>query len=175
MRMLVLGGTRSGKSAYAENLLAGRPVTYVATAGDRPGDADFRARIAAHRLRRPPGWTTAEAAQDLPALLAGAEPGTAVLVDDVGNWLTGALDRAGAWERPEGAAAAARETGELVAAVGGCAADLVLVSPEVGFGVVPATRAGRVFADAQGTLNQRLAAECTGVVLVVAGLPVVLK
>jgi adenosylcobinamide kinase/adenosylcobinamide-phosphate guanylyltransferase len=73
-----------------------------------------------------------------------------VLVDDVGNWLTSALDAAGAWEVPGG-------------------------SPEVGWGVVPATRAGRVFADAQGGLNHRLAAACDAVTLVVAGLPVRLK
>jgi adenosylcobinamide kinase/adenosylcobinamide-phosphate guanylyltransferase len=175
MRLLVLGGIRSGKSAWAERQLDGRSVTYVATAAGRPGDPDWNQRIAAHQARRPPAWTTVEAGAELPAVLGAAPAGSAVLVDDVGNWLTGALDRAGAWDHPAGAAAASAEAAELVAAAETCPADLVLVTPEAGWSVVPATRAGRIFADAQGSLNQRLAAVCTDVVLVVAGLPQRLK
>lgn len=175
MRLLVLGGIRSGKSVWAERQLADRAVTYVATAVGRPGDPDWDQRIAAHQARRPATWTTVEAAAELPAVLAAAAPGSAVLVDDVGNWLTGALDRSGAWEHPAGAGAVQEAAAELVTAVGNCPADLVLVSPETGWSVVPATRAGRIFTDAQGSLNQRLAAACTDVVLVVAGLPQRLK
>ena len=173
MRALVLGGVRSGKSAYAESLVAGR-VAYVATAPARD-DADWALRIAAHRARRPASWSTVEAGGD-PKLLVdavrAAEPGCSLLVDDVGNWLTSALDVTGGWEQP---AALDAVVFELVDAVARCRAPLVLVSPEVGWGVLPATRAGRIFADAQGRLNQRLAAACDQVTLVVAGLPVRLK
>jgi adenosylcobinamide kinase/adenosylcobinamide-phosphate guanylyltransferase len=176
MRVLVLGGIRSGKSAWAERRLAGRDVHYVATAPSRPGDPDWAARVAAHQARRPAGWTTTEATgDDLSCLLRDAVPGDALLVDDVGNWLTSALDAAGAWDDPAGARLAGPAAAELEKAVLDCPADLVLVSPEVGWGVVPATRAGRVFADAQGSLNQRLASACDEVVLVVAGLAQRLK
>lgn len=173
MRTLVLGGVRSGKSAYAESLLAGS-VRYLATAPARD-DADWAARIEAHRSRRPATWTTEEAGGDpdlLVAALRGAEPGRSLLVDDVGNWLTTALDVTGGWDEP---AALDEVATALVGAVAGCAVRLVLVSPEVGWGVLPATRAGRIFADAQGRLNQRLAAACDTVTLVVAGLPLALK
>jgi adenosylcobinamide kinase/adenosylcobinamide-phosphate guanylyltransferase len=176
-RTLVLGGVRSGKSAWAESLLAGAgPVGYLATAPARDGDADWAARLDAHRRRRPPAWTTVEVGGDpglLPAALrAGDRP---LLVDDIGNWLTAALDAASAWEHPDGARTVDAACDDLLDAVGRCAAPLVLVSPEVGWGVLPATRAGRVFADAQGRLNQRLAAGCDEVTLVVAGLPLRLK
>ncbi len=176
--MLVLGGVRSGKSAWAEARLGGSRVNYVATAANRPGDADWAARIAAHRRRRPGSWTTTETSGDptlLPAALRSAGPETALLIDDVGNWLTSALDAAHAWDHPEGALAAEGAVADLITSAAACQAPLVLVSPEVGLGVVPATRSGRVFADAQGALNQRLAALCDEVVLVVAGLPMRLK
>jgi adenosylcobinamide kinase/adenosylcobinamide-phosphate guanylyltransferase len=172
MRVLVLGGIRSGKSAWAEARLAGRSVRYVATAPTRPGDQEWAARVAAHRARRPANWSTTESAVGLAAILREASPADALLVDDVGNWLTCAFDAAAAWDEPVLAGTA---TAELVAAVAECRADLVLVSGEVGWGVVPATRAGRVFADAQGSLNQRLAGVCDEVVLVVAGLATRLK
>jgi len=176
-RTLVLGGVRSGKSAWAESLLTGHPrVDYLATAAHRDDDADWSDRIRTHRERRPAGWRTTEAGGDPTLLIAAlrvATPTIPLLVDDVGNWLTAALDAAGAWDH--GAHAVDGVTSELVSAVAGCAAPLVLVSPEVGWGVLPATRAGRVFADAQGQLNQRLAAACDGATLVVAGLPIRLK
>jgi adenosylcobinamide kinase/adenosylcobinamide-phosphate guanylyltransferase len=178
-RTLVLGGIRSGKSAWAESLLAGAPVVgYLATAASRPDDPDWAARIAAHRRRRPPNWSTAELGAGPELLLMAlldADPDRPLLVDDVGNWLTATLDAAAAWERPDGARTVDPAAGELVAAVERCPAELVLVSPEVGWGVLPPTRAGRVFADAQGRLNQRLAAVCDAVTVVVAGLPLRLK
>jgi len=178
-RTLVLGGVRSGKSSWAEGLLAGAAeVTYAATAPQRPDDAEWATRLAVHRARRPAGWAaveTAGAVVDLPRLVASAPAGSALLVDDVGSWLTLALDSTGAWEHPEGAARVREDADALVAAVAACRARLVLVSPEVGLAVVPATHSGRVFADAQGTLNGRLAAGCDEVVLVVAGLALRLK
>lgn len=189
-RTLVIGGVRSGKSAFAEGLMPAGAVTYVATAPPRDGDSDWTARVASHKLRRPPTWTTVETGADVTALPTGTArpPGAAppavtalpaalrgaeqpVLVDDIGNWLTCALDAAG-WADPDDVAPACAD---LVAAVEECTVPLVLVSPEVGWGVLPATRAGRIFADAQGRLNQRLAESCDAVTLVVAGLPVTLK
>lgn len=178
-RTLVLGGTRSGKSAWAELLVTGPlPVTYVATAPPRPDDPEWASRLATHRARRPAGWGTVQTGTSVPALpaaLATAERSGTVLVDDLGAWLTLALDATDAWQHPDGAARVDTVTDELLAQVVACAARLVLVSPEVGLAVVPATRAGRVFADAQGTLNARLAAACDEVVLVVAGLPLWVK
>lgn len=173
-RVLVLGGVRSGKSGYAEELLARSPgVRYAATAPARDGDPDWAARVDAHRRRRPASWTTAECGGGPAALLgelASAQAGTALLIDDIGNWLSSAFDAADGWSDPSRI-----DTDVLVSAVTACTARVVLVSPEVGWGVLPATRAGRLFADAQGALNQRLAAACDEVVLVVAGLPTRLK
>jgi adenosyl cobinamide kinase/adenosyl cobinamide phosphate guanylyltransferase len=149
-------------------------VTYVATAAPRTGDAEWDARIAAHRDRRPEGWDTVETGGDPGALadvLRSTEHRT-LLVDDLGGWLTAVFDAAGAWEDPAGVV---RPCDELVAAVAACRTRLVLVSPEVGWGVVPAIRSGRVFADTHGRLNQRIAAACDAVVLVVAGLAMPLK
>lgn len=180
MNTLVLGGIRSGKSGWAERLAASsaRPVRYLATAPHRPGDADWAARVLVHRERRPAEWDTVEVGGspgELPAALRRAEPGSVTLVDDIGNWLVGAFDAATAWDAADPWGAIAADVDLLVSAVAACPADTVLVSPEVGWTVVPATRSGRVFTDAQGTLNQRLAAVCGHAVLVVAGRTLVLS
>ena len=166
----MLGGTRSGKSGYAEQLLSARAaVRYVATARHVPGDAEWTARIDAHRARRPAAWTTVEDA-DLPALLrAGGGP---LLVDDIATWLTGVLDEAGAWDRSVDVSS---QVDALVEAVRAAPGRVVLVSAEVGLGVVPATRAGRLFRDELGALNAALARVCDEVLLLVAGLPLRLK
>ncbi|MGW1739127.1 bifunctional adenosylcobinamide kinase/adenosylcobinamide-phosphate guanylyltransferase [Nocardia sp. NPDC001965] len=170
-RTLVLGGARSGKSAFAESLVAGGAVRYLATAIVDPADTDFADRIAAHRARRPAHWTVVDAA-DPAAELGSAHPG-ATLVDDIGTWLTGRLDARGAWDCPRGTIAA--DTDVLVDAVAGYRGRLVIVSPEVGLGVIPATRSGRLFRDEIGALNQRLAGICDEAFLLVAGLPMRLK
>ena len=173
MRTLVLGGTRSGKSGYAEELLrADEPVRYVATARHVPGDAEWTARIDAHRARRPAAWTTVED-PDVSALLR--EGGGPLLVDDLATWLTGVLDDAQAWERTAVPAVVGEHVAALVDAVGSCRGRAVLVSAEVGLGVVPSTRAGRVFRDELGALNAALATVCDEVLLLVAGLPLRLK
>lgn len=156
MITLVLGGTRSGKSAVAERLAGrrGLPVTYVATAVADPGDADLASRIAAHRARRPPAWTTREAGADLPAVLR-ATRGT-VLVDALGTWVAASPDLA-------------VDAGGLCAALVERAGDAVVVSDEVGLGVHPATEVGRRFRDVLGELNQAVAAVADEVLLVVAG------
>lgn len=169
MRTLVLGGIRSGKSRWAEDAVAGQgPVCYLATGAAAGADPDWAARIARHRDRRPPDWTTVECA-DLAARLR-SHPDTATLVDDIGGWLTAALDRRG-WD--DGSVAA--DADELLTAVSEFRAPLVLVSPEVGLSVVAPSAAGRRFADELGSLNQRLARCCESVVLVVAGLAVQVK
>lgn len=173
--VLVLGGTRSGKSGYAEGLLpADAPVRYLATARRDPADTEWSARIAAHRDRRPSAWRTEES-PDLPAALAAAEPGELLLVDDLATWLTGELDDVGAWESTTPGPGFDGRVAALVAAVDGCPARLVLVSAEVGLGVVPATRSGRLFRDELGALNARLAGVCDSVVLLVAGIPLTLR
>ncbi|MCX2933299.1 bifunctional adenosylcobinamide kinase/adenosylcobinamide-phosphate guanylyltransferase [Mycobacterium sp. CVI_P3] len=169
MRTLVLGGIRSGKSRWAEEIMAGdSSVRYVATGAGADADPSWAQRVAEHRSRRPGSWNTAETA-DVACLLRD-DAHTATLVDDLGGWLTAALDRRG-WD----CGSVASDVDELVRAVEGFAAPLVLVSPEVGLTVVSATASGRRFTDELGTLNQRLARCCEQVVLVVAGLPVWVK
>lgn len=171
-RTLVLGGTRSGKSGHAEGLFpADVPVRYAATARRIPGDDEWDARIAAHRMRRPPAWVTVEE-PDLVAELARPGP---LLVDDLATWLTGVLDDASAWTAPQTPSSVDEMADALVAAVRDAAARVVLVSAEVGLGVVPESRSGRVFRDGLGSLNAALAAVCDEVLLVVAGLPLRLR
>lgn len=156
MITLVLGGARSGKSAVAERLVAGRgeAVTYVATAVVDPSDADHAARVAAHRDRRPADWTTVEVAADLPDVLR-TTPGI-VLVDSLGTWVTAHDGR-----RPD--------IGDLCAAVRDRAGDTVIVSEEVGLGVHPSSELGLRFRDVLGDANVAVAAIADDVVLVVAG------
>ena len=172
MRTLVLGGIRSGKSEWAESAIADAsgtaPVRYLATGAEVTSDESWAARVAAHRTRRPSSWTTVETG-DLAGELR-TEPHASTLVDDIGGWLTAVLDRHGWADRPLGG-----EVDELLRAVGDFTAPLVLVSPEVGLSVIPATDAGRRFADELGAVNRRLAAVCERVVLVVAGQPVWVK
>lgn len=166
---LVLGGVRSGKSARAEQLIAGSGalVRYVATAPRPDGDPDLTARVAAHRERRPSSWSTVET-QDLRAVLSeGSAP---TLIDDLGGWLAARLDAAG-WETPENVQP---DLDGLVAAAAAYAGELVIVSPEVGLSLVAETHAGRVFQDLLGALNGRLAAIADRAELVVAGIPVLL-
>ena len=166
---LVLGGARSGKSRYAESLIAALPPpwhapwNYVATA--EPGDTEMAQRIASHRARRGASWHTIEAPRDLAGSLqaAGAAP---VLVDCLTLWLSN-LMLAGADIDAE----MERLDRALVAA----AAPVVMVANEVGSGIVPDHPSGRRFRDLQGMLNQRIAARADRVVLVVAGLPLALK
>jgi adenosylcobinamide kinase / adenosylcobinamide-phosphate guanylyltransferase len=166
---LVLGGARSGKSAHAEALMPAR-ATYVATARVDPTDDEWQARIATHVARRPPEWRTVEP-PDLPTYLTTAAG--PVIVDDVATWLTGVMDDHSAWDGDLDGVR--RECDRLTEAVAACPAELVLVSAEVGLGVVPATRSGRLFRDQLGALNASLAERCASVVLLVAGIPLRLR
>ncbi|MFH8927779.1 bifunctional adenosylcobinamide kinase/adenosylcobinamide-phosphate guanylyltransferase [Streptomyces pristinaespiralis] len=176
-RTLVTGGARSGKSLEAERRLEAFPdVLYVATGGSRDGDAEWAARVHAHRERRPGSWRTAETCDLVPLL---AEEGPPVLIDCLSLWLTDAMDKAGAWDDERWAAEGERvlreRVGELVAAVRVTARTVVAVTNEVGSGVVPATASGRRFRDELGRLNAAFAAECEHVLLVVAGQALVLR
>lgn len=163
---LVVGGARSGKSAFAESLVtgSGRPRRYIATA--EAWDDEMRDRIARHRADRGEAWTTVEAPLDLCAALAQAQPQEVVLVDCATLWLTNHLLA----EHD-----LALETSQLLAALEHCAAPVVIVSNETGWGIVPENALARRFRDEQGRLNQRLAAQSGLVVTVIAGLPMVLK
>lgn len=168
-RTLVLGGTRSGKSAWAEALLdADSPALYVATARavDPDVDAEWAERVERHRRRRPARWTTLED-PDL-AEVVRTRVNVPVLVDDLATWMTAVLDDAG-WARHAPSVDRART--DLVDAVAtrDPGAPLVLVSAEVGLGVVPSSSAGRRFRDELGALNEELAGVCDDVRLVVAG------
>ncbi len=164
---LVLGGARSGKSAYGEGLLEARPGACVYLATADAGDAEMAERIAQHRARRGDRWTTLEEPLALLDALAGAAgPDRAVLVDCLTLWLSNLLlaDRD---VEAEGAA--------LATALPGLAGPVVLIANEVGLGIVPENALARRFRDAAGRLNQALAAAADRVVLVSAGLPLILK
>jgi len=165
---LVLGGARSGKSRYAESVIAALqpafhpPWVYVATA--QAGDAEMAERIAAHRARRGPNWKTVEALRDLPAALKSAQG--PVLVDCLTLWLSNLMLAESDIDA---------ETALLEQALAAAAAPVVLVANEVGSGIVPEHPLGRRFRDLQGALNQRIAARADRVVLVVAGIPLAVK
>ncbi|MFC0268526.1 bifunctional adenosylcobinamide kinase/adenosylcobinamide-phosphate guanylyltransferase [Kushneria aurantia] len=169
MKELILGGARSGKSAFAERLAqrSGLAVTYIATA-EVGEDSEMRARIAAHRRRRPAHWALEETPRQLGETLKRcAAPGRLVLIDCLTLWLTNLL------LAEEGRMANELERFEqaLAAAPG----PVLLVSNEVGQGVVPIDALSRRFVDETGQLHQRLAQQCERVWWVVAGLPQRLK
>ncbi len=163
---LVIGGAGSGKSTYAERLLTdtARPLLYIATG--QAYDAEMAAKIASHRDRRGAQWRTIEAPLDLPAALSQAKPGEAVLLDCATLWLTNQLFSDNDLSAEEDA---------LLAALVACPAPVVVVTNEVGAGIVPENALARRFRTAQGALNQRLAAQANSVIAVMAGLPLVLK
>ncbi len=164
---LVLGGARSGKSAFAEKLVreSGLARVYLATAA--PGDEEMRARIAHHRQQRGDGWLTIEEPLALvDGLTREAGRGRAVLIDCLTLWLSNLML---AGRDPE---IEARRLARFLDVAPG---PVVLVSNEVGLGLVPETPLGRAFRDAQGRLNQIVAAVVPNVVFVAAGLPLWLK
>jgi adenosylcobinamide kinase/adenosylcobinamide-phosphate guanylyltransferase len=170
VKVLVTGGVRSGKSRHAESLLEGfTDVVYVAPGptADEDGDPDWAARLAAHQARRPTGWTTLESRDLAAALGAGAQP---VIVDCLGTWLTAVLDERCLWDSPiDEATVIVERLLEAAIVVLTSRDNVVLVTNEVGLGVVPAHRSGRLFRDLLGLVNQRMAAACDDVHLVVAG------
>lgn len=163
---LVLGGARSGKSRYAESLLAGaREKIYLATG--QAGDDEMRERIRHHRESRGEAWLTVEEPMDLAgALIAHSRAGCPVLVDCLTLWLTNIL--------LSGASVEA-EIDRLLHAAPALPGPVVFVANEVGLGIVPDNALARRFRDHAGFLNQRLAACCQRVVFLAAGLPLSLK
>jgi adenosylcobinamide kinase / adenosylcobinamide-phosphate guanylyltransferase len=169
----IVGGARSGKSAYAERLAreSGLTVTYIATA--RVGDGEFAQRVEHHRARRPAEWGLVEAPLDLAgALDAAAAPGRCVLIDCLTLWLANLLcppetqaPRDDWVERIDAFAAACEHAQGTV----------LVVSNEIGMGVVPLGAATRLFVDELGRLNQRIAALADRATLIAAGLPLALK
>ncbi|CAN5233917.1 bifunctional adenosylcobinamide kinase/adenosylcobinamide-phosphate guanylyltransferase [soil metagenome] len=169
MRILVTGGVRSGKSSHAEALLEGAPgVTYVAPGRPADGtDPDWDTRVALHRDRRPATWRTVETVAVDDILRRAEGP---VLVDCLGTWLTAVLDTGQLWEASAAQLHAVVAT-RLAAVCDALAVarEVILVTNEVGLGVVPEHRSGRVFRDLLGTVNQEVAAVCDEVHLVIAG------
>lgn len=166
-RTLVIGGARSGKSRYAESLAEGHEGIkfYVATAEE--GDAEMAARIETHRARRGGDWTTIEEMLNLPETLQQCASGdNFALVDCLTLWLSNLLladrDCAGATEK-------------LLLAMDRCTGRIVIVTNEVGQGIVPGNELARHFRDAAGLANQRVAEACDEVVLMAAGIPMIIK
>lgn len=169
MRSLILGGARSGKSALAERIAqqSGGEVVYIATA--RAGDGEMADRIAHHRARRPASWHTIEAPLALAAALREyAHPQRCMLVDCLTLWMSNLLGEADE-------ARFTRERDALVDILPGLPGEIVLVSNEVGLGIVPLGEITRRFVDETGRLHQALAQRCERVAFVAAGLPFALK
>lgn len=161
---LVLGGAQSGKSAYAERLITALPPPWVYCATAEAFDSEMRERIAHHRGRRGPGWQTAEEPRDIAPLIQSST--SPMLVDCLTLWLTNLMLAKRDVET---------ETAKLLAALRAARAPIVLVSNEVGLGIVPDNALTREFRDHAGRLNQALAALAGRVVFMIAGLPMVLK
>lgn len=169
MRILVTGGVRSGKSRHAEELVADAgAVTYIAPGRPADGqDPDWDARVATHRARRPANWSTVETSDPVTALADAQGP---VLLDCLSTWVVGVVDESALWEA---------DSAQVHGVVGArtealCEAlartpDAVVVTNEVGLGVVPAHRSGVLFRDLLGMVNQRVAMVCDEVHLVIAG------
>ena len=181
MKELILGGARSGKSLLAEKRAAasGLRVVYLATA--EACDGEMARRIAHHRERRPSTWGCAEEKLQLAVKLRElAAPDTCVLVDCLTLWLSNLLFAGQAAAQAEAGAAIdcpllQGETTALIKLLPTLPGHIILVSNEVGWGIVPMHPVSRIFADEQGRLNQRVAAVCEQITLVAAGLPLILK
>ena len=163
---LVLGGASSGKSAFAERLVLSDHRTPVYLATSQAFDAEMGAKIEAHKQARDDSWHTIEEPFKAAKTLATLTQDQVVLIDCLTLWLTNHMLA----DHDLGV-----ETDQLVKALNACAAPVVLVSNEIGQGVVPDTELARRFRDAQGKLNQTIAAQADLVVAVMAGLPLVLK
>lgn len=166
MITLVTGGAKSGKSRYAETLVKAidSPSIYIATGQDL--DAEMSDRIAAHKQQRGPGWQTIEEPFDLSGALHGSDGKGARLVDCLTLWLSNVYLDGRDWQ-------AALE--EIVIALCAQQSPVVLVTNEVGWGIVPMSEVGRRYRDASGVMNQRIAAIADTVVLVSCGIPLTLK
>jgi adenosylcobinamide kinase / adenosylcobinamide-phosphate guanylyltransferase len=167
---LVLGGARSGKSSWAQKQAARfSRVTYLATA--HGGDSEMRAKIARHRRERPPTWRTVEAATDLPETIRAESKGADVLLIDCFTLYVANVMLTGKKSEDHNSA----RVRELRDAIRSSSTSIIAVSNEVGSGIVPAFRSGRVYRDMLGRLNQEVAAIADNVILMVAGIPLPVK
>jgi len=163
---LVLGGARSGKSRYAEWLIATHPQPWIYLATAEARDEEMAERIAAHKARRNAGWQTIEAPHDLAEALRAAPAGAAVLIDCLTLWLSNLIERGTDIEI---------QIAKLQEALAERVGATVIVSNEVGLGIVPDNALARRFRDLQGNLNQTLAAQAARVIIMVAGLAAAVK
>ena len=172
----VTGGARSGKSAYAVELgkRSSGPVVYLATA--EPIDDEMRAKIARHQAERPAEWRTVEEPLELARRVEGVKPGSTVIVDCMTVWLGNVLEHHAPKATMQAANAyALSEVERLVSVAGDRSLSLIVISNEVGSGIVPADAPTRAYRDLLGEVNQRLAAMAGSVVLLVSGIPVDLR
>jgi adenosylcobinamide kinase / adenosylcobinamide-phosphate guanylyltransferase len=170
VRTLILGGVRSGKSRYAEQLAVTHAGSVAVIVTATAGDEEMAARIAAHRARRPAHWQVVEEPIALGrALLEVTRPGSVVIIDCLTLWLTNILTQS------EGNLLLQRESDALLDAMRAVEGSVILVSNEVGSGIVPVNELARRFTDATGSLHQRLAEACDRVVWMVAALPLTIK
>ncbi len=167
--VVILGGTRSGKSRFGRDrataLAAGGPVAYVATA--LPGDPELDARIALHRRDRPAGWTTLEPGRDVVAAIDGIPGGTTILIDGLTLWASLLLDEAS----PDPIAVVDGPIDDLRTVLAAHDGPAVVVSDEIGLGVVPMDPLGRAFVDLMGIAHQRLVADADEAWFMIAGRP----
>jgi adenosylcobinamide kinase / adenosylcobinamide-phosphate guanylyltransferase len=168
--VVILGGTRSGKSRFgrdrAAELAGAGPVAYVATA--LPGDAELDRRIALHRADRPAGWTTIEPGPELVDAIRGIAPGTTILLDGLTLWLSQLLDE----HAPDAMAVADGPLDDLRAALGAHEGPAVVVSDEIGLGAMPMQPLARAFGDLLGIAHQRLVDDADEAWFLVAGRPI---
>jgi adenosylcobinamide kinase/adenosylcobinamide-phosphate guanylyltransferase len=161
--ILITGPARSGKSEWAENLAikSGKPVIYIATATENFRDQEWQKRIQKHKERRPEDWVTLNIRVKLTAGLTDAKPNTCILVDSLGTWVANFIEQDDlSWETT---------LGELLEAIPLVEADLLFVSEETGWGVIPAYPMGRTFRDRLGALTRQLGTMCETVYLVTGG------
>jgi adenosylcobinamide kinase/adenosylcobinamide-phosphate guanylyltransferase len=170
-RILITGGVRSGKSRYAETLLAETSAVSYIAAGPTPepaADVEWAARIADHRARRPAHWNTIETS-DIAGALRNASG--AILIDCLGTWLTAVIDQLGTWEQPlpSWQSAFHDQLQELIVAWQARSGLALAVTNEVGWGLVSPYRSGRVFTELLGLVNQEMAAASDEVIMIVSG------
>ena len=165
--ILITGPARSGKSEWAEHLAQqiavpnSQQVVYIATAQTNPDDAEWQARIASHRRRRPADWQCQEVPHELAEAIAQSNQRHCLLIDSLGTWLTNLIEQeAEAWEKTQQ---------QLIRALVATPADVILVAEETGWGVVPAYKLGRTFRDRLGVLSRRIGHIATDVYLVTGG------
>lgn len=169
MKTLVLGGARSGKSHYAQQLAeqTGKQLVYIATA--TAGDNEMKLRIEQHQRQRPASWSTVEEPLKLAGVITQyADNEHCILVDCLTLWLSNCM-------ASENAGAIEQQLDHLVETVNGINTDLIMVSNEVGQGIVPMGELSRQFVDESGRMHQKLAQMCERVVFIIAGLPQILK